>query len=169
MMGVGKSSTGKKLANRLGWDFIDLDHAVERITGKSVAEIFQNDGEEQFRRLERQALLTAIVSTQAVIAVGGGTPCFYDQHELMLEEGLCIWLDAPVGMLAQRVLSSKSVRPLLLETSRDELEKKLEDILEQRQAFYAKAHVIMTVNHLTAPQIIHIVEEIIRGREQALA
>ena len=85
-MGSGKSMLGKSLASSTGFLFADLDKVIETDAGKSISEIFKNDGEEPFRVLEHEALLKIINTLKdAVIAVGGGTPCFFDHMKLMID------------------------------------------------------------------------------------
>ncbi|HQB87139.1 MAG TPA: shikimate kinase, partial [Bacteroidales bacterium] len=91
-MGSGKTTTGKKLASRLSWKFIDLDEFIEEDKGMPVAEIFETQGEDWFRTVEAEALRTVTKAGNTVISTGGGTPCFYENMEFMLQNGLTVYL-----------------------------------------------------------------------------
>lgn len=140
MPGVGKSTTGKALANVLKTKFIDLDKQIERLENKSVSEIFESKGEEYFRTIEQQILIQNL-NQNAIIATGGGTPCFKRNAEKMIENGCCIYLEANVKMLVSRLKQAKQKRPLLAAFETDEeLENALKTTLQERNAFYSKAH-----------------------------
>src|SRR5664279_2631025 len=87
-MGSGKSTAGKKLASLLGWSFIDFDKRIEEHTGKPISEIFSQHGENYFRNLETEILKNLKAETDTVISTGGGTPCYGDNMDYMLETGL---------------------------------------------------------------------------------
>ena len=135
-MGCGKTTVGRKLAERLAWDFVDLDDEIERRAGNEISEIFSNYGEQTFRAIERDALLdqARLVRTgQArVVALGGGT--FADEHnrDTMRRAGLSLWLDVPLEQLWERV-SGHGHRPL----ARDR--EAFEDLYKKRLEDYAKA------------------------------
>lgn len=144
-MGAGKSSLGKYAAKRQGMEFIDLDHWIEANEGVSIAEIFSEQGEEAFRKLERSALekvCTAEREQDLLLSCGGGTPCFYDNVEYMNQQGTTIYLKLSPGMLANRLKNAKSMRPLLEGVT--DLEGFIREKLIVREPFYAKAvHIIM--------------------------
>ena len=119
MMGVGKTSVGKRLAGRLGLDFVDADEEIERAAGMTIAEIFEKFGEPYFRDGERRVIARLIDGAPKVIATGGGAFINDDTRTLILQRALSIWLDADVKILAERV-SRRSHRPLL--TGRDPVE-----------------------------------------------
>ena len=112
MMGVGKTSIGKRLAARLGLDFVDADEEIEAAAGMTIAEIFEKFGEPYFRDGERRVISRLIDGTPKVIATGGGAFINGDTRALILERALSIWLDADVRILAERV-ARRSHRPLL--------------------------------------------------------
>jgi shikimate kinase len=153
MPGVGKSTTGKALANVLGIEFIDLDKQIERLENKSVAAIFESKGEDYFRTIEQQ-FLNQNLAMNAVIAAGGGTPCFYGNAEKMLENGCCIYLEANAKMLVSRLKQAKQKRPLLavFETD-DALENALENTLKERTIFYSKAHLSAQALNIDVKQL----------------
>ena len=112
MMGVGKTSIGKRLAARLGTDFVDADDEIEKAAGHSIAEIFEKFGEAYFRDGERRVIARLIDGTPKVIATGGGAFVNDFTRALILERATSIWLDADVHVLADRV-SRRNHRPLL--------------------------------------------------------
>jgi shikimate kinase len=113
MMGVGKSTVGRALGERLGWRYVDSDEEVELATGKTVPEIFAEQGEAAFRYQEALALSQAIALAEpVVIGVAGGAVLDPDNRKLIREAGLVVWLRADPDVLARRV-GSGSGRPLL--------------------------------------------------------
>lgn len=147
MMGVGKTSAGRRLALRLGRPFVDTDKLVEERTGKTVPEIFAVDGEPAFRTLEAEVVRGALDSdTWAVVAFGGGAVLDPDTRERARERALVVWLQASPRELARRVSAAQLrsggvARPLLAEGSP---EATLEAIAAGREPCYrAAAHVLI--------------------------
>ena len=112
-MGSGKTTAGKKLASLLGWSFIDLDKRIEEYTGKTIPEIFSQNGEDYFRIIETQLLRNLKSCTKTVISTGGGTPCYIDNMDFMIETGLTIYLKLTPAELKSRLSQSKGERPLI--------------------------------------------------------
>jgi shikimate kinase len=120
-MGAGKTTIGRLLADTLGWQFLDIDHEVEARTGRTVAEIFEAEGEGSFRRLESAAIARALGQRHVVIALGGGAPELLG-NRLLLEQTAhtaVVLLDAPLDVLLKRCASQEgaAVRPVLLDHS----------------------------------------------------
>jgi len=148
MMGVGKSSVGRRVALRLGRQFLDTDRLVEDEAGCTVAEIFAGEGEPAFRALENAAVRRALESDPyAVIAFGGGAVLEPTNRGLARELALVVWLQAPARELARRVSASMrrsggTARPLLSQGRSPE--QVLEDLARQREeAYRAAAHVLV--------------------------
>lgn len=137
MMGVGKTSIGKRLAGRLGISFVDADEEIERAAGMSIAEIFEKFGEPYFRDGERRVIARLIEGTPKVIATGGGAFINDETRALVLHRALSIWLDADVRILAERV-GRRSHRPLLKD--RDPVEV-LTELGKTRNPLYAAADI----------------------------
>jgi shikimate kinase len=136
MPGSGKSTLGRILAEQLAISFYDLDTEIEDIQGRSITDIFSNEGEEVFRRIEAATLLKIIdQNVDFVMATGGGTPCFYDGMKVMQRSGSTIYLDTPLEVLVART-KKKLHRPLL----GDHPEGKIKEIFTAREECYAQAN-----------------------------
>ncbi|MFK7897499.1 MAG: shikimate kinase [Myxococcota bacterium] len=137
MMGAGKSTIGPALAKRLGRDFVDTDDLIEERAGRSIPEIFAEDGEAYFRRLEQEAIDAASASA-AVVALGGGAFSQPGTAERLRASGIVVFLDAPIELLLSRVGDGAS-RPLLAGLSHAERQSKLESLRDARAPDYAQA------------------------------
>lgn len=142
-MGCGKSHWGRLLAENLGLPFQDLDDLITSRTGKSIPEIFTQNGESRFRQLEHEALQSLTGIPPSVIATGGGTPCFYDHMEWMNRNGLSIYLKTAPSVLAERLRNDKTIRPLLTEVKDSDLKAFIAEKLKEREAFYSQAELIL--------------------------
>jgi len=142
-MGAGKSHVGKLLSEEMKLPFFDLDEYIEGKADKSILSIFQEEGEESFRILERKCLRDFAVIGNAVIAVGGGTPCFFDNTEWMNEHGVTIYLKASPALLAKRLASGKDHRPLIAGLSTESLLDFISGKLKGRSLFYENASVVV--------------------------
>lgn len=147
-MGAGKSVVGKRLARRLGLNFTDLDIEIESKEGKTIAEIFEQEGEDRFRELESQYLRQIPKGSVEIIAAGGGTPCFHNNMEYMNENGVTIYLEVSVKKLSVRLKSEVGHRPLLAKKSEDELKSFIASKLKERKAFYQQSQFVC---HADAP------------------
>lgn len=140
LMGVGKSTVGRRLAIRLGLPFVDADHEIEEAAGMTIADIFERFGEPYFRDGERRVIARLIDGRPKVIATGGGAFINDETRALILKSAVAIWLDAEPRVLASRV-SRRDTRPLL--RGRDPLQV-LTDLAEKRNPFYALAPIHVT-------------------------
>jgi shikimate kinase len=137
MMGVGKTSIGKRLAARLGLEFVDADEEIEAAASMTIAEMFDKFGEAYFRDGERRVIARLIDGTPKVIATGGGAFINDETRALILQRTLSIWLDADIRILAERV-ARRSHRPLLRD--RDPVEV-LTELGKVRNPIYAAADI----------------------------
>src|ERR1700741_3090152 len=112
LMGAGKTTVGRRLAQRLGLPFVDADAEIEEAAGMTITDIFDRFGEAHFRDGERRVIARLIDGTPKVIATGGGAFMQEETRTLILERALAIWLDADIPVLAQRV-GRRDTRPLL--------------------------------------------------------
>lgn len=139
-MGVGKSTIAKAYANRNDLLADDLDKIIERQTETSIKEIFQQQGETAFREIEREALQNSFQTKNQVIATGGGTPLHFNNMELMLQQGIVIYLYLNEGVLYHRLKERKAHRPLIANIADENLRDFIENHLNQRIPIYEKAH-----------------------------
>ena len=139
-MASGKSTFGKELAKDKGLPFLDLDECVESREGRSISEIFAKEGEEYFRKREREILHEICNETdEFVLATGGGTPCFFDNMDYMNQAGTTVFLNTSPLVIVDRLKRQRADRPLLAMYSDDELEFFVREHLESRLSFYLKA------------------------------
>jgi len=136
-MGSGKSTLGKELAEQLGYSFFETDGWIEEKEGLSVTEIFSSKGEAYFRDQESKLLSQLQLTSDIVIATGGGMPCVGNNMDLMNQLGTTIWLDVEEKILVGRLEKEKSTRPLLSNAA--DLSTTIRDLLEIRKPFYQKA------------------------------
>lgn len=134
--GTGKTSVGSIVAQTLGWAMIDLDDLVEKNAGRSIREIFAEEGEAVFRELESQALFGLSPPAPVVVSLGGGAILREENRSWIRQHGFCVWLDASPETLARRILSDASTearRPAL--TNLDGLDE-IKTVLERRRPLY---------------------------------
>ena len=136
LMGVGKSTVGRRLAKRLGLQFVDTDEEIEKAADHSIAEIFERFGEPSFRDGERRVIARLIEGPPKVIATGGGAFMNGETRKLILERCIAVWIDVKVETLAERV-SRRNNRPLLRD--KDPLAF-LKELARVRNPIYAEAH-----------------------------
>ena len=142
-MGSGKSYWGKFIASRLGLPFLDLDDWIVEKQGKTIAQIFDEQGETGFRLIEHDALQILADLPLKVIATGGGTPCFFDNMDWMNKNGTTIYLKTAPTLLAERLRSEKEYRPLLATVQDVDLLDFIIKKLEEREGFYLQAKIIL--------------------------
>lgn len=143
-MGSGKSHWGKLIAGECGMPFIDLDEAIAAKTKMSVTEIFEQKGEEYFRSRERE-LLEEIISEKnsVVLACGGGTPCFFNNIDLMKASGTVIWLNTSIDVLFERLIEGRKQRPVLKNIPDEELKEVIVRKLNERRIYYDQADIVI--------------------------
>ena len=145
MMGSGKTSTGRPLAERLGYGFVDADAVIEQAAGCGIPEIFDRDGEAGFRYLESQVLSAISQRHSLVVATGGGVVTQSENWGL-LHSGIVIWLDVVPDQLLQRLNADSTERPLL-QTA--DPEAALNALLNERRPLYAEADLTVVINEET--------------------
>lgn len=164
-MGSGKTTVGKRLAKALSLTFVDLDAYIEKKYRKTVPVLFEEKGEEGFRELESQTLCEVAEFEDVLISTGGGTPCFFDNMEVMNGAGLTIYLDAHPEDLADHLMASKTIRPLIAGKSREELIPFITDHLAGRESHYSKAQIIFPIDRMVTKDQIHLT---VQGIEERL-
>lgn len=161
-MGAGKTTVGKALSKELGIPFYDLDWYIESRMHKTVPQIFAEKGEEGFRKIEYNLLREVAEFENVIISCGGGTPCFYDNVDYMNKQGKTIYLKATPEVLYGHLKMGKTVRPLLVGKSKEELLDFITDQLAKREPFYTKARYTLDVNLMDNYEKIKISVEKIR-------
>lgn len=145
-MSSGKSSVGQRLADLLGWNFVDLDRQVEAGAGLPIRDIFRLRGEDHFRRLEREQLERASLRPMSVVALGGGAFCSAANRELVSRTGISVWLDVERELLLDRSLVDGS-RPLAVSRER------LQELFEERLPYYSQASLRVVAGNRTAQEL----------------
>ena len=131
--GAGKTTLGQRIANKLGITFYDLDFKISQVEESSIAEIFEQKGEEHFRGLEKKYLEEIIEENQNfVLSTGGGTPCFFDNMKTMNLNGVTVYINTPIEVIEER-LKNDTTRPLMKKLSLSELKSKREEWYNQAQ------------------------------------
>lgn len=138
MMGVGKSSIGRRLGARLGVPFVDADTEIERAAGMSIADIFARHGEAAFRSGEARVIARLLNGGPQILATGGGAVMNEATRALIKERGVSIWLSAELDLLLRRISKRKAERPML---QTDDPAATLRDLLATRQPIYAQADI----------------------------
>ena len=159
MMGSGKTSTGRPLAERLGYGFVDADAVIKQASGCSIQEIFERDGEAGFRKLESQVLSAISQRHSLVVATGGGVVTQQENWGL-LHSGIVIWLDVVPDQLLQRLKADSTVRPLL---QTDDPEAALNALLNERRPLYAEADLTVVINEETPETVADGILQLLPG------
>lgn len=161
-MAAGKSTVGRALADRLGFDLVDTDIVIEERMCKPLAEVVATRGEELFRSSE-SALLDEIIasdsSVNTVVACGGGMPCFGDNMAKMLTHGTVIYLQSSEEALFDRLLGDKQHRFLICNKNADELSEYIRTTLALRSRYYCKADLIVANNGTAADCLADIMQQ----------
>lgn len=152
-MGSGKSTVGKKLANKMNFQFIDLDKFIEDSTGKSITEIFETRGENYFRDIEHKCLRNIENQTNTLVSCGGGTPCFFDNMQWMNTKGITVYLQMNPLSLVSRLKQGKNERPLLKGKSDEDMLNFISNSLTEREKYYTQAHITVKVEGLKTGEL----------------
>lgn len=170
MMASGKSTVGKALAARLGWDFFDVDREVERRTGVTVAEIFEKEGEAGFRRRETEIMAELTIRPGCIVAMGGGAPLF-EVNRKLLKRGLVVRLLSTVSDVLERTRFD-TTRPLL--RSEDPVAK-IRELMLAREPVYAEVSDVEVSTTRTHPEVVadrilamKEVQDVVREAEKRL-
>lgn len=157
-MGSGKSTVGKKLARILNYAFEDTDALIEKMTGKTIDEIFGSEGEAAFRMLEHSVIKSLTNRINTVVATGGGAPCYYDNLDLMQQQGITVYLKLHPESIVKRLKQSKTRRPLLKYTDDDSLLPYVVRHLAQREEFYEKARIIFKGENADTEELARLIK-----------
>ena len=158
-MGSGKTTIGQLLASNLGITFRDTDHVIEERAGKTVSDIFLEDGEDEFRILEKKVLRDELLSDNTVLALGGGAPISVDaQSALRAIASPVVYLDISLATVAPRIGFNRD-RPLLLHNPRGQWQ----TLMEARRPIYGSiADCVIDVNEKSESEIVNLVMEVLK-------
>lgn len=162
LMGVGKSTVGRRLAQRLGLPFADGDHVIEEAAGMSVSEIFAARGEDEFRAGEARVMRRLLEGPPIVLATGGGAMLNVETRALMKSRAVSVWMRADLKVIAERV-QRRDTRPLL--RGRDPLEA-LTQLAEARYPIYGEADLTVDVGGGSHGQAVEAILRALRGHER---
>lgn len=157
-MGAGKTHWGRQLSQKLGLPFFDTDEQIVNSEGKSINELFEFYGEEYFR-LKEKGILHVITETHSsfVMACGGGSPCYFNNIDYMNQSGTTVWLNTPLNILFQRLLTEKDKRPLLKDLSEGQLKSYIIKKFADRKIYYEQAEVVIDDENIS---LDHFIEKI---------
>lgn len=159
MMGVGKSTVGKRLAEMVGCEFVDADEAIEEAAQRSISEIFEEFGEAYFRDGERRVIGRLMDESAGVIATGGGAFVDPETRALILEKAIAVWIHSDIETLVERT-SRRSTRPLLKTGDPREI---LTRLFKEREPFYCEAQIKVTSKNAphaeTAAAILEAIDQ----------
>jgi shikimate kinase len=153
-MGCGKSTAGRRLADKLNYSFVDLDAVIEKSEEQSIVDIFAEKGQEAFREIEKRSLHSTFNLKDTVVSTGGGAPCFFDNMEQMNQHGITVYIHLTPKALAKRLNQSKDKRPIIKGKTDEELFDFVEKALLEREQFYNKSKFRVNGIGLSADRII---------------
>ena len=164
-MGAGKTTVGKKLSKQLNLSFIDLDYYIEGRYHKEIRQLFAERGEDAFRDIERRMLHEVASFEDVLVSTGGGTPCFFDNMDYMNSRAVTVYLKATPDVLFEHLKMGRTVRPLLIGKTPDEVKAFVRQQLEVREPFYSKAlytfDVSLLDNHLKIKNTVAQLRELL--------
>jgi shikimate kinase len=162
-MGSGKTTIAKLLAQKTGYPLLDLDQIIESRENLSIADIFSKKGEIHFRKIEHRIFKDLMASEERfVLSLGGGTPCYANNHEWLNGDGIfSIYLKASIDTLYERLIAEKSNRPLLADQTDAGFREFIAIHLFERSFFYNKATKILSVDAKSPEAIVSEIEEML--------
>jgi shikimate kinase len=163
-MGSGKTYLGKQLASKLGFLFVDVDSIIENTEGVTIAQLFDNQGETYFRKIESERLQGLGKWDEVIISTGGGAPCFHDNMDWMNAHGITVYLKTDLNLLLNRLKSETENRPLLRGKTDAELLEFIKNKVRERTPFYEKAKIILEQNEDGEEIIFEILKKILDSR-----
>ena len=159
-MGCGKSSVGRKLSELLCCPFMDLDQVIEESAGRTIPEIFSQEGEPAFRQMELETLQTIVSSEGLVLALGGGAVMTRECEDILREKTLCVYLNASVDTLLEHLEGEAEGRPMLKESG---LKERITELMAKRSETYERvAHIIISTDGKSIDEIAMEIKEAIQ-------
>jgi shikimate kinase len=159
-MGAGKSTIGKRLANKMDLPFIDIDDAFEEKFRFSIPRFFEQFGEEKFREFE-SILLKEIIdyNENVIISTGGGTACHTENIELINNSGISIYLEMSPASIAHRLKNARKLRPVIMEIRNEDMLDFIKEQLDHRKAYYHQAHITVKAENMKLDYLIGKITE----------
>lgn len=156
-MGAGKSVIGSLVAEKTGFEFIDIDYLIERDSKATISELFTTKGEPYFRNLETETLHKLAGKENCVIATGGGLPCFNNNMEWMNRHGITVYIKQEVEELARRLEKNAENRPVLKRVETEPLFQYISKLLQKRELFYNQSKYILEGPLISPETVINTV------------
>ncbi len=162
-MGSGKSSIGERLAQRMGWQFVDTDRLIEATHHTTIAQIFAQQGESAFRAIECEVLVQLLPQRHIVVATGGGMACKQENIDKMNAAGTTVYLQASAENLANWLKPERKNRPLIAQQREEQLYQYIVQTLSQREKFYQQATFTIRVdqNYTTDNEMVGRIIELL--------
>ena len=162
-MGCGKSTIAKLLAKKVGLPYFDLDEIIEKKEKSSVKNIFSEKGEIYFRKLEHEIFSDLIKNQESfVLSLGGGTPCYANNHELLNDENVfSIYLSGSVATLFERLRNANTKRPLIADKNSDEMKEFIAKNLFDRSYYYNQAFYKINIDGKAVENILSEIESVL--------
>lgn len=158
-MGAGKTTYGKRLAHDIKYNFLDLDQKIEAEQGKTISGIFAERGEDGFRQIEREAMIQTFGLENTIVATGGGTPCFFDNMQLLNQHGATLYIELKPKELVWNLINSHKERPLLRDKTYEELVAYIEETLQKRLPYYTQARYVVNGIGITSQKMIEALHD----------
>lgn len=168
-MCCGKSTLGKKLAKRLNYNFLDLDQLFEETYKISIPNFFEKYGEKAFRSLEQEILYSTANIYDAVIATGGGTPCFGDNMAWINKNGLSVYLKQKDCFIIDRLKKTKKQRPLVKNIPENEIAAYVCNAIQQREVYYNESNIILNDTEIDLSSIVLSINDVIMHNKTTLS
>lgn len=166
-MGCGKSTVARGLAAASHFDYVDLDQRVCEMAGcESVAELFAQRGEEEFRRLEREAIESLSAEGDQVVATGGGAPCYGDNMSRLMELGVTVYLKMSAEALTERLQRVRVVRPKIVGKSPEELKEYVTSLLAEREPIYMRSRVVVDCDSIPSKVVLSRLKYLTKGAKK---
>jgi len=168
MPGSGKTTLGRQIARRLGFQFLDLDHLIEKKTGVPISTIFSEKGEGYFRKLESEILFGCLQKEESfILSTGGGAPCFNDNMPMINQYALSVYLEVPLNQLLYRLTGGQvQKRPLFYGLETGEIILKLKSMFEMRHPFYEKSKIKLSGEDISAELFIGEWMAVLKGESE---
>ena len=154
----GKTTLGREMAHRLGWQFFDTDKAIELKYHTSISTFFSHYGEQAFRIIEKQILQSTAEMDNVVVSTGGGTPCNDENIRFIIQNGTAVHLQMSVDDIMQRIAHARRSRPLLKDKTPEQVREYVTAQLAQRLPYYTQAQLTLPALHANASQLIDLLK-----------